>query len=173
MPYTLLVGGARSGKSDLAGRMASTAGAPVVVLATAEARDAEMARRIAAHRADRPDAWETIEEPVELVEAAAAVPPEVFVVVDCVTLWVANLLACDDDEIVARAARLGDVLAGRPGGGVVVTNEVGGGIVPANAEARRFRDLLGRVIVALADRADRACLVVAGRILDLERWNRP
>lgn len=90
--YALLLGGARSGKSALAGELALGSGRPVVVVATAQAGDADMARRIAAHRAERPDGWHTVEEPIELGTTVVAAPPGTLVVVDCLTLWVSNLL---------------------------------------------------------------------------------
>jgi adenosyl cobinamide kinase/adenosyl cobinamide phosphate guanylyltransferase len=170
MPYTFLVGGARSGKSTLAVQLAQAFGGPVVVLATAEARDEEMTERIRAHRASRPDAWNTVEEPLGVVEAVQGAPPDAFLLLDCLTLWVGNLLEVGrtDQAVEDEARRLAEVLATRSAPAVVASNEVGLGIVPANALARRYRDLLGRVNARLADRAERAYLVVAGRVLALE-----
>lgn len=170
MPYTFLLGGARSGKSTLAARLASAFDGPVVVLATAEARDEEMAERIRAHRASRPDAWTTVEEPLRVVEAVEEAPADAFLLLDCVTLWVGNLLEAGrtDEAVQDEARRLAEALTDRRAPAVVASNEVGLGIVPANALARRYRDLLGRVNAGLAERAERAYLVVAGRALALE-----
>ncbi|MBO0828260.1 MAG: bifunctional adenosylcobinamide kinase/adenosylcobinamide-phosphate guanylyltransferase [Streptosporangiales bacterium] len=170
MALTLLTGGMRSGKSRLAVRLAAASGADVVVLATAEPRDDDMAARITRHRDERPDGWGTVEEPVELTEALAATPADTTVVVDCLTLWVSNLVdrGHDDGEILDRAIRAARLAAGREGTTVVVTNEVGGGVIPVNPLARRYADLLGRVNAAWAEPAHRAYLVVAGRVLPLQ-----
>lgn len=178
MTFTLLLGGARSGKSDLAQRLATASAAPVTVVATAQAGDAEMAKRIARHRADRPDGWQTVEEPLAVVDAVRAVDPGRTVLVDCVTLWLANGLAAgwDDGAVRSEAARLAEALSVRPGCSIVVSNEVGWGIVPVEAGTRRFRDLHGRVNRELAEDADDAVLVVAGRVLPLlapaRHWGR-
>lgn len=168
MPYDFLTGGARSGKSRAAERRASTSGSEVTFVATAEPGDEEMATRIARHRADRPADWETVEEPIQLVRAIRAVDPERFIVVDCLTLWLANVLESDDDAILEHTSELTHILAGRHGGAAVVSNEVGDGIVPADPLTRRYRDLLGTVNRVMADRADHAYLIVAGRVLRLE-----
>jgi adenosylcobinamide kinase / adenosylcobinamide-phosphate guanylyltransferase len=169
MPFVLLLGGARSGKSALAAEIAERASGAVTVVATAEAGDEEMERRIARHRADRPAGWTTIEEPIALGEPVRLASPADFLVVDCLTLWVSNLLAHGyDDEAIAGAGRqVAAALAVRPRGAVVVSNEVGLGIVPANPLARRFRDTLGAVNVAFAALADRSALLVAGRVSEL------
>jgi adenosyl cobinamide kinase/adenosyl cobinamide phosphate guanylyltransferase len=169
MPVTVLVGGARSGKSDLAVRLAGATGRPVTVVATAGAGDAEMAERIAHHRRHRPVGWTTVEEELDLVGAVERTGAAGTVVVDCITLWVANAVGAgwDDAAVEAAAGRLAEVLGARPGPAVVVTNEVGGGIVPADPATRRFRDLHGRVNRILATAADEAVLVVAGRVLPL------
>lgn len=168
MPYDFLTGGARSGKSRAAERRAGASGSPVVFVATAEAGDDEMAARIVRHQADRPAAWSTVEEPTDLVNAIGEIDPEHFVVVDCLTLWLANVLDRDDDVILRDAGDLGRLLAARPGKGVVVSNEVGDGIVPADPLTRRYRDLLGIVNRITAEHADQAYLVVAGRVLRLQ-----
>jgi len=168
MPYELLLGGVRAGKSRLAERIAAASGATVAVVATATAGDAEMAARIAAHRRSRPPAWSVVEEPVDLVGAVASLDPAATVVVDCLTLWVSNLLdGPAGGDVDGEAARAADLLANRPGWGVVVSNEVGSGIVPATPLARRYGDVLGRVNALFADGARRARLVVAGKTLDL------
>jgi adenosyl cobinamide kinase/adenosyl cobinamide phosphate guanylyltransferase len=166
---TLLLGGARCGKSALALDIASREGLPVTFVATAEALDDEIAERIERHRAERPRDWETIEEPVEIERALAEAAEGTAVVVDCLTLWVSNLFGrgFEDDAIFERAARFATGARGRPGRVVVVTNEVGSGIVPADALSRRYRDALGRVNATFASHADEAFLVVAGRVLAL------
>lgn len=168
MSLTLLIGGARAGKSALALHRAREQGGSVVFVATAEARDAEMAERIARHRAERAPAWATVEAPVDLAGALAAAPAEACVVVDCLTLWVANLLERADTEIERLAAEAAGLAAGRAGPTIAVSNEVGMGVVPASAMGRRYRDLLGRVNAVWAARAAAAALVVAGRPLWLD-----
>ena len=166
----LLLGGARSGKSALALELASSGAAPVTFLATGEASDDEMAERIALHRSQRPAPWGTVEEPIELEKALRGIADRSTVVVDCLTLWVANLLAVgyDDDAAVAAAGAVAALCAERRGKAIVVSNEVGSGIVPTdNSLSRRYRDLLGRVNIVFAQRADDAFLVVAGRVLAL------
>jgi adenosyl cobinamide kinase/adenosyl cobinamide phosphate guanylyltransferase len=168
MALTVLLGGARSGKSALAQRLAGRWDGPVTVLATGQARDAEMAERIARHRAARPAGWETVEEPLEL-EAALAAAGDAFVVVDCLTLWVSNLLeqGLTDAGVEARARAAAATAAARAAPTVAVSNEVGSGIVPSAPLARRYRDLLGQVNAVWAAAADRALLLVAGRALPL------
>jgi adenosyl cobinamide kinase/adenosyl cobinamide phosphate guanylyltransferase len=171
MGFTFLIGGARSGKSTLAARLAREQERPVTLIATAEARDDDMAARIARHRAERPVTWTTLEVPLALAEGVASVEPTAFAIVDCLTLWVSNALeaGATDDAIDDEACRLRQMLAAREAPSVVVTNEVGLGIVPVNELARRYRDVLGRVNATVAERAERAWLVVAGRMLALER----
>jgi adenosylcobinamide kinase / adenosylcobinamide-phosphate guanylyltransferase len=162
---TFLLGGARSGKSALAVELASQAIGPVTVIATAEAGDAEMAERIRLHRAERPQEWTTVEEPVELEAALEAAPDGATVVVDCLSLWVANVL--DDGDVEERSERA-VVIAKRRSRTIVVSNEVGLGVVPASELGRRYRDVLGRVNAQWAAAADEAALVVAGKLLRLE-----
>jgi adenosyl cobinamide kinase/adenosyl cobinamide phosphate guanylyltransferase len=161
----VLVGGARSGKSQLALEHARVAGAPVVFIATAEAGDEEMAEKIRRHQADRPADWKTIEQPLDLVGAIESVPDGATAIVDCLSLWVANIL--DKDGVEERGEAAARVAASRTGLTVAVTNEVGLGIVPDNALARRYRDVLGRVNAVWAAAADEAYFVVAGRALRL------
>lgn len=174
---TFLTGGARSGKSSIAVRRAQAVGKTVVLVATGQADDGdvEMADRIARHRAERPAGWRTIEEPTGLVTAlrevggpgAESCPT---VVVDCLSLWVANLMARGDDEATTleQAHALGRWGAAYPGTVLVVTNEVGSGIVPMHPLPRDYRDRLGRVNATVAGYADLAQLVVAGRTLTLD-----
>jgi len=166
LSFSLLLGGARSGKSSLAVRMAQAAAAPVTFVATAEAGDEEMAARIAAHQAERQASWTTLEDPY--LERVAALDPSEFLIVDCLTLWLSNVLERPADAIQDDAVRLAAFLSARPGQGVVVSNEVGWGIVPFDAATRRYRDLLGRVNAAFAASATRCLLVVAGKTLELE-----
>jgi adenosyl cobinamide kinase/adenosyl cobinamide phosphate guanylyltransferase len=167
MPLTLLLGGVRSGKSRLAAELATAWTGQVVVIATAEPRDDEMASRIRRHQAERPPKWQTVEEPVELTEALARAPNDACVVVDCLTLWVSNLLelGLSDDQLRRRAEKAASLAAARGGRCVAVSNEVGSGIVPTVPLARRFTDVLGQVNAAWAAAADRVFLVVAGRLL--------
>ena len=175
---TFLTGGARSGKSSLAVRRAGRTGAPVVLVATGRADDgdAEMADRIARHRAERPPDWRTVEAPTGLVAALRdlALDPAPdscpTVIVDCLSLWVSNLMARGDDEAstLEQAHDLGRWGAAYPGTVLVVTNEVGSGIVPVHPVARDYRDRLGRVNATVARYADLAQLVVAGRTLTLD-----
>jgi adenosylcobinamide kinase/adenosylcobinamide-phosphate guanylyltransferase len=169
MSLVVLLGGARSGKSQRALRLAERASAPVVFLATGEAGDEEMGDRIARHRAERPGSWTTVEEPVELERAVAAVDGEATLIVDCLSLWVSNLIeGRPGTEIEAAAAAVAQVAAARPGLTVAVSNEVGLGIVPDNALARAYRDVLGRVNALWVGAADEAYFVVAGRAIRLE-----
>jgi adenosyl cobinamide kinase/adenosyl cobinamide phosphate guanylyltransferase len=170
MGLTLLLGGARSGKSALAVRAAGGWAGPVAVVVTAEPRDAEMAERIRRHREGRPGHWRTVEAPRELEAALGAVEDGAFVVVDCLTLWVANLLeaGADDEEVARRAAAAASLAAARAAPTLAVSNEVGSGIVPAAPLARRYRDLLGEVNATWAAAAERSLLLVAGRALPLQ-----
>ncbi|MEX2626488.1 MAG: bifunctional adenosylcobinamide kinase/adenosylcobinamide-phosphate guanylyltransferase [Ilumatobacteraceae bacterium] len=167
MAMTLLTGPVASGKSSLAARMASSWDGPVTVIATAEALDEEMAARIERHRADRPASWTVVEEPRDLEGAVAAFAPDAFAIVDCLTLWVTNLMLGDVDDVEGRAGIVAETLAARAAPSVVVTNEVGWGIVPANDLARAYREVLGRVNGVFAAEAERVLLVVAGRMVEL------
>lgn len=167
MGFVLILGGARSGKSDLAHRLGVDSGMPVTFIATATGDDVEMDERIRRHRSARPPRWSTVEEPIELERSIQAAPEGDFLIVDCLTLWVSNLLGAgrEPDAIRALASCAAHEVARRRG--VVVTNEVGLGIVPANDLARTFRDVLGAVNAIFADCAERSLLMVAGRSLEL------
>ena len=169
MPLTFLLGGARSGKSALAVRMATEWGGPVVFLATAEDRDAEMRERIERHRRDRPSGWTTVEESLDLTGTIAACASEAYLIVDCVSLWVANLLEAGwEAERIEEAARAAaEQATGRTAPTVVVSNEVGLGVVPTTPLGRSYRDVLGRANACFARAADRAYLVAAGRVVAL------
>jgi adenosylcobinamide kinase/adenosylcobinamide-phosphate guanylyltransferase len=158
---TLVLGGARSGKSRYAEWLIGTCPKPWVYVATAEAKDSEMAERIAAHKARREAGWQTVEAPHELPEALVAAPQDAAVLVDCLTLWLSNLMLASFN-VEAMSERLEQALAARAGPTVLVSNEVGLGIVPDNALARRFRDLQGTLNQNLAARATRVIMMVAG-----------
>jgi adenosyl cobinamide kinase/adenosyl cobinamide phosphate guanylyltransferase len=170
----LILGGARSGKSAFAERLAA-ARSKVLFVATAQALDGEMRRRIAAHKGKRPPSWATLEEPLEV---AAALERRArgydTVVLDCLTLWVSNLMlrerseAKAERETLVQAQRLAELWAGGTATWIVVTNEVGLGIVPPTKLARCYRDLLGKVNQVFATRADRVYLMVAGLALDVK-----
>jgi adenosyl cobinamide kinase/adenosyl cobinamide phosphate guanylyltransferase len=165
----LITGGARSGKSTFAeARLAELApDGPWLYVATAEARDDEMRERIGRHQARRGDRWRTVEAPRDVAAALAA--PAAGVLVDCVTLWLSNRMLADetDDAILAAASDLAAAARAAAGPVVLVTNEVGDGIVPDNPLARRFRDLAGWVNQRLAAAADEVTLVACGLPLRL------
>jgi adenosylcobinamide kinase/adenosylcobinamide-phosphate guanylyltransferase len=166
----LLLGGARSGKSRLAVALAARQLRPVVFVATARADDEEMAARIERHRQQRPAGWATVEEPLELRGAIDAADPAACLIVDCLSLWVANLLErFGPDEAEAAAVAAAASARARAGPTVAVSNEVGLGLVPMHPLGRRYRDVLGSVNRIWADASARAALVVAGRVLRLER----
>jgi adenosylcobinamide kinase / adenosylcobinamide-phosphate guanylyltransferase len=165
----VLLGGARSGKSRLAVRLARESGESVLFVATGEPGDEEMAARIARHREERPGGWTTVEEPRRLLAAVAAAPPGACLVVDCLSLWVANLIeGAPAEAIETEAAEAASAAASRPGRTIAVTNEVGLGVVPATPLGRAYRDVLGRVNAIWAEAAAEAYLVVAGRRLALD-----
>jgi adenosylcobinamide kinase/adenosylcobinamide-phosphate guanylyltransferase len=158
---TLVLGGARSGKSRYAESLIAALRPPWLYVATAEGRDAEMAERIANHRAQRASGWQTIDAPHDLASALGTVPLKAPLLVDCVTLWLSNRMLADAD-VDCEIRVLEAALDRRAGPVVLVSNEVGSGIVPDNALARRFRDLQGQLNQRLAAGADRVVLVVAG-----------
>ncbi|PZQ51551.1 MAG: bifunctional adenosylcobinamide kinase/adenosylcobinamide-phosphate guanylyltransferase [Rhodovulum sulfidophilum] len=158
---TLVLGGARSGKSRHGEALIAAHPAPWRYVATAEALDAEMAARIAEHRDRRDARWITTEAPRDLAGALAAMPEGAPVLIDCLTLWLSNLLLAEAD-LAAETTRLVEMLAAPRGPWVAIANEVGLGIVPDNALARRFRDAAGVLNQRLAARADRVLLTVAG-----------
>jgi adenosylcobinamide kinase/adenosylcobinamide-phosphate guanylyltransferase len=162
---TLVLGGVRSGKSAYAQKAAETAatanGGALIMIVTAEPLDGDMKARIAQHRAERGPAWQTVEAPLELPEAIARLQAEDIVVVDCLTLWTSNLLLRGAD-IPAHAKALCDTIAKCPCPLWLVSNEVGLGVVPDNALARRFRDEAGRLHQRIAAVADEVVMTVAG-----------
>lgn len=170
-PATLILGGARSGKSGYAeglAEAAAEAGSPPVYLATAEPGDTEMTARIAQHRVRRGDRWRTVEAPLDLAAALAEDHArKAPVLVDCLTLWLANLMAAGRDP-EAEAAGLIVALDSRAAPVFLVSNEVGLGIVPDNALARAFRDAAGLLNQRIAARAERVIFVAAGLPLVLK-----
>ncbi|MXZ62901.1 MAG: bifunctional adenosylcobinamide kinase/adenosylcobinamide-phosphate guanylyltransferase [Chloroflexi bacterium] len=180
-----VTGGARSGKSSHAERLAAATGRPVTFIATMEPRDEELVRRVEAHRAARPEDWETVEAPLDPVAALAAADPAHCVLLDCLSLWVSNRMGplgesptLDDlerleGELAAEVARLVETARARVGETVVVTNEVGSGLVPPYPLGRAYRDVLGRVNQQVSAAADRAWLLVSGRALELPPPNPP
>lgn len=159
---TLVLGGQRSGKSAYAERLVESQPGNCVYLATAEAHDGEMARRIAEHRARRGGRWSTVEEPLDLPGAlAGAAGDGRTVLVDCLTLWLSNLLGHERD-VAAERTRLCDLLARLEGPVVLVSNEVGQGVIPENKLARTFADEAGRLHQAVAATAGRVVFVTAG-----------
>jgi adenosylcobinamide kinase / adenosylcobinamide-phosphate guanylyltransferase len=157
---TLVLGGARSGKSRYAETLITALPPPWIYVATGEALDAEMTARIAAHRARRGAGWTTLEAPREIAGALAA-HAQAPTLVDCLTLWLSNLMMADA-WVDAELDRLELALAEANAPVVMVANEVGSGIVPDNALARRFRDLQGVLNQRIAARADHVVLLVAG-----------
>lgn len=164
MSLTFVLGGARSGKSAYALRQAEALAdrGRCVMVATAQALDVEMAARIARHRADRGGAWATVEAPLDLAGAVRGLRPRDVAVVDCLTLWLSNLMAAQAD-IAERTDGLIAALEASPADHVIlISNEVGQGIVPDNALARRFRDEAGWMHQAVAGACDRVVFVQAG-----------
>ncbi|QCB53355.1 bifunctional adenosylcobinamide kinase/adenosylcobinamide-phosphate guanylyltransferase [Sphingopyxis sp. PAMC25046] len=163
-----VIGGARSGKSRYAQARAEAAGGEPVFIATAEAFDDEMRERIARHRADRDARWSTVEAPRDLPAAIDALSGNgAVVLVDCLTLWVSNLLLANAD-ITRAAKQLCDAIARHDGTLILVANEVGLGIVPDNALARRFRDAAGQLNQSVAMTAQEVVLLTAGLPLTLK-----
>jgi len=174
--FWFVLGGARSGKSSFALSLAHRTGGRVVFVATAEGLDDEMRQRIERHRRERPQHWRTLEAPVELGEALRTEAGVADVVlIDCLGLLVANVMGEDTDDAAALEARLDaevdGLLAAHQAGAatfIVVSNEVGMGVVPAYASGRVFRDLLGRVNQKLARAADRVYWMVAGLAVEVK-----
>jgi len=177
---TLITGGARSGKSAFAESLAREAARPVTYIATLEPLDDEMRDRVAQHRARRPAAWRTVEATRDLAAAARTAPDADTILLDCIAVWTSNRLLALRDEaptpdalasleeaVAAEVRALLDLLAARSGPAIIVTNEVGDGLVPPYALGRAYRDLLGRVNQQVSRGAQHAYLVVAGRPLAL------
>ena len=166
----LILGGARSGKSRLAEKLASESGLKVIYIATSQPLDGEMSERVAHHRARRPDHWGLAEEPLQLARAlrenAAA---DTCLLVDCLTLWLTNLLMLDDpQQLDTEREALLDSVASLPGEIIFVSNETGMGVVPLGELTRRYVDEAGWLHQALAERCQRVVLTVAGLPLTLK-----
>jgi adenosylcobinamide kinase/adenosylcobinamide-phosphate guanylyltransferase len=166
----LILGGVRSGKSRLAEQRAQASGLPVTYIATATAQDDEMKARIAHHQGQRPDHWQLVEEPLALATAmqrhAAA---DHCVLVDCLTLWLTNLLCAEDEARLRReVAALLETLPRLPGQIIMVSNETGMGVVPLGELTRRYCDEAGRLHQAVAQCCERVILTVAGLPLHLK-----
>ncbi len=163
MDHILILGGARSGKTALAERLATALGQYPAYLATAEAWDEEMEERIAQHQSDREGRFHTIEEPLDLADQLrASAPAHDVILVDCLTLWITNLIMAERnvaDAVDELIEVLGEITSSRI---ILVSNEVGLGIVPDNAMARQFRDLAGRAHQRLATTCAHVYFVVAG-----------
>lgn len=167
---SLILGGARSGKSALAERLAIGSGHEVLYIATAQALDGEMDERIAHHRSRRPAGWGLVEEPLELADTLIRhARDDRFILVDCLTLWLSNLLGLEDaSRLDAERDALLGTIATLPGEICFVSNEVGLGITPLGELTRRFVDEAGRLHQALAQRCDRVVFVAAGLPLILK-----
>lgn len=168
MSLTFILGGARSGKTAYAlGQAERASQGRLTMIATAQALDAEMAARIARHQAERGEAWTTIEAPLDLAGAVRNLGPGDVAVIDCLTLWLTNQMLAEA-EIAPAVTELVEAFAASPAGLVVISNEVGQGIVPDNALARRFRDEAGWMHQAVAKAADQVVMVIAGLPMTLK-----
>jgi adenosyl cobinamide kinase/adenosyl cobinamide phosphate guanylyltransferase len=171
----MLLGGARSGKSALAVRLMREAPGDVAMIVTAEEGDDEMVERIRQHRSTRPSEWLVVEESIEMLAAVKDVDDGAGLIIDCLTLWISNLmgLGLEDREILERSRQVSEWARGRAGQTIVVSNEVGSGIVPDNALARRYRDLLGSVNALWAGASHAVYMTVAGGVVRVDpelRW---
>ncbi|NLP37244.1 MAG: bifunctional adenosylcobinamide kinase/adenosylcobinamide-phosphate guanylyltransferase [Firmicutes bacterium] len=184
--FVLITGGARSGKSRLAEKIAHRSKGAVAYIATAEVLDEEMAHRVAQHQASRPQNWVTIEETLDLVNALEQVPPQTeTVLIDCLTVWLTNCLLAEyeegftTEEVKKVEAGIQDKLAhfcreakNKPFRIIVVTNEVGSGVVPDTPLGRIFRDIAGRANQQVAQAADSVWLAVAGYPLCVKEYGK-
>ncbi len=159
--HHLVLGGARSGKTAFALRSAEATGPTRIYVATGQALDAGMAARIAQHKAERGEGWKTIEEPLDLAEAVRRLPKADVVLIDCLTLWLSNLMHHERDAEMETAALL-NALDGLDRPALIVSNEVGLSIVPENALARRFRDAQGLLNQRVAAEVARVSFIAAG-----------
>ena len=166
----LILGGARSGKSRLAEKLAADTRLPVTYIATSQPLDGEMNQRVAQHRARRPSEWALVEEPLALAQALREnAATDRCLLVDCLTLWLTNLLMLDDPErLIAEREALLDCISALPGEVIFVSNETGMGVVPLGELTRRYVDEAGWLHQALAERCQRVVLTVAGLPLTLK-----
>lgn len=158
---TFVLGGAASGKSIWAEALLETEALPMTYIATGRVRDDEVRRRVDIHRARRDQRWTTVEAPLDLGPALTAISRDQVVLIDCATMWLSNHLL-DGFDVAQAQTMLIDALRACPAAWVIVSNEVGHGIVPDNALARQFREAQGRLNIALASEADLAVQVIAG-----------
>ncbi len=157
----LVIGGARSGKSAYAEQCAKASGLDVVYLATATAGDNEMRQRILHHKNNRPSAWKSHEEPIQLGKAIASYPAE-FIIVDCLTLWMTNILALETKQYEKERTHFFDAIENMSNPIIFVSNEIGMGVVPLGEETRRFVDETGRLHQDLAKRCQRVTQMIVG-----------
>jgi adenosylcobinamide kinase/adenosylcobinamide-phosphate guanylyltransferase len=168
MCLTILVtGGARSGKSSFAEKRTKQLGSSLMYIATSEIIDSEMENRVAEHQARRGSEWQTLHAPLKLTEALSEIDGKGPCLVDCLTIWLNNLIFHNEDTIIATKELI-KVLEQRSDPVVLVTNEVGSGIVPENALARRFRDEAGRMNQIISEVADEVYLSVSGIPLQIK-----
>lgn len=169
--FSLLVGGARSGKSDLAVKLGEVWSGDVIVAATAEPSDDDMERRINRHQHDRPVGWGLIESPMLSADDVVAVEPGALLIVDCITMLVNNMMFADKTEaqIDKHASILSHAFVSRTDPTIVITNEVGLGVHPETELGRHYRDVLGRFNQRLAARAQTTLFVAAGKVTPLEQ----
>jgi adenosylcobinamide kinase/adenosylcobinamide-phosphate guanylyltransferase len=171
-----ITGGARSGKSDFALKLAQGLAGPKAYLATAQALDKEMAERIQKHKRNRPRDWQTLEEPLQIAKVIGEQGDHFSVIlVDCLTLWISNSMMAKWSlkKLLQEADRLLEACRGMRGTVIIVSNEVGLGIVPDNPSARNFRDLSGLIHQKVARQADEVYLLVSGLPLQLKRCRAP
>jgi adenosylcobinamide kinase/adenosylcobinamide-phosphate guanylyltransferase len=158
---TFILGGAASGKSEWAENFILGSGLRVIYLATGRVEDDETFSKVEIHKSRRDDRWHTIEEPMDLTAPLASLDPNTPVLIDCATMWLSNQMMAENDLTLATTT-LVTALQGCPAPWVIVSNEVGHGIVPDNKLARQFREAQGRLNIAFAREADLAVMVVAG-----------
>lgn len=174
MPSYLITGGARSGKSTFAETKAKAWAVPTAFIATAIAFDNEMSQRIADHRRTRPAGWSTVEEPLHIAQSLKSLSDFETVILDCLTVWLGNTMhhQWDDEQILVEISDFVQELHLRRRNALVVTNDVGLGIVPDNAMTRRYRDLLGKVNSHVANACDHTLFFSAGRAVELSEVDR-
>lgn len=168
--HTLITGGVRSGKSKFAEKLAGAMGGKIIYLATAQALDAEMRERIDKHRRQRPVEWTTIEEPLEVVSVIAGHNSGTTILLDCLTLFLSNLFfryadlptERQEQTVFAQIEGLAEMVEGSSANIIIVSNEIGAGVVPENAVARRFRDLAGNANQRIAAACNEVFLMVSG-----------
>ena len=163
----LITGGARSGKSSFAEKRTLSYGTPVIYIATAQAFDEEMENRIQLHQQRRGDEWRTISEPLAIANILTSLDRQGACLVDCLTLWLSNLIFAEED-IPKATSSLVEAIVARRDPVILVTNEVGGGIVPENALARQFRDEAGRLNQIVAEAVDEVYTCISGIPLKLK-----